>query len=423
MSSRPDERGAVAIMTAVLATTLFIVAAMVVDLGLARDTKRQSQSAADSSALAAANALYPVPGTPDFDAAAAAAKAYALTNFGVEESAWTSCTDPGIGSRVPSASTSCISFDDALEPTNVRVVVPTRTVDTTLGALAGVQEIDIATSARAALAPPGLPCIVCVLGSGQTHDIQNGDVLVDGGNVHFNGNVSVNANGLIVTDGDTTVEGTASGPLSSYSPDPTTGVDPIPDPLAYLVLPPDMTGLTVRTNPCTQGPGKYGSQNLRGFTCTLSPGLYVIAGSSAVWDLAGNSSTLLTGTGVTLYFTCGTPATPTPCANTNGATLDASGNGRIEISGPNSGPLQGATVILDRGNTSTIRMTGNGFSSMDGSIYAPSGRLQMNGNGCTATNAAIVVSSIEMNGNPACLSVQDADGHPEPPPGGLHLDQ
>ena len=37
-----DEQGAVAILVAVIAVALFVVAAMVVDLGLARDTKRQS---------------------------------------------------------------------------------------------------------------------------------------------------------------------------------------------------------------------------------------------------------------------------------------------------------------------------------------------------------------------------------------------
>ena len=54
-----DEQGAIAILVAMTSVVLFIIAAMVVDLGLARDTRRQSQNAADASALAAANALYP----------------------------------------------------------------------------------------------------------------------------------------------------------------------------------------------------------------------------------------------------------------------------------------------------------------------------------------------------------------------------
>ncbi len=37
---------------------LFGMAALVVDLGIARDNRRQAQNTADSAALAAANALY-----------------------------------------------------------------------------------------------------------------------------------------------------------------------------------------------------------------------------------------------------------------------------------------------------------------------------------------------------------------------------
>ncbi|QBR94084.1 pilus assembly protein TadG-related protein [Nocardioides euryhalodurans] len=427
MSKQRDEHGAVAIIVAVMATTLFIVAAMVVDLGLARDTKRQSQNAADASALAAGNKLYTTLGAVDFPTAVSEAKSYALNNFGVPLTAWDSCTDAAKLSYVPSSSTECISFDSSTAPTLVRVRVPTESVETNLGAVAGVQQIDIATSARVALEPPGLPCIVCVLGSGQTHNLQNGDVLVNGGNVHFNGSVSVSANGLVVTDGDITVEGTAAGPLANYTPDPDTGRPPIADPLAYLSLPPDMTSLSVKTNPCTQGPGKYGAYAFPNSLCTLTPGLYVIAGGSGVeWDQTGNASSILRGTGVTLYFTCGTPTTPVPCAAPGqaGATLDAAGNGRIEISPPTTGPLKGVSIAYDRENTSTLRMTGNGISSMTGAIYTLSGQLQMNGNGCTQTNSAIVVSSIEMNGNPSCLSVAaDPNNNPVPPPSDLYLDQ
>ena len=49
-------------MVAAIALVLFLIAAVVVDLGLARDTTRQAQTAADASALAAANVLYPASG-------------------------------------------------------------------------------------------------------------------------------------------------------------------------------------------------------------------------------------------------------------------------------------------------------------------------------------------------------------------------
>ena len=53
-----DEHGAVAVMVSPASQCiLFVAAALVVDLGLARDTKRQSQNAADAAALAAGNVL------------------------------------------------------------------------------------------------------------------------------------------------------------------------------------------------------------------------------------------------------------------------------------------------------------------------------------------------------------------------------
>jgi Putative Flp pilus-assembly TadE/G-like len=427
---RRDERGAVAILVAVVATTLFIIAALVVDLGLARDTKQQSQNAADASALAAGNVLYSTTSTaPNFTAAVAAAKSYASSNFDVASTAWAGCTDPGkLGYTVP-GETECISFDQSAKPTLVRVVIPEREVSFGLGVLAGVTKVDITTGARAALAPPGLPCILCVLGSGLTHDLQNGDVLAQNGNVHFNGSVSVGTNGLVVTNGQTTVEGTASGSLANYTPDPTTGVSPIPDPLAFLALPPDMSTLAVKTNPCTDGPGKYGSFSFPNSTCTLTAGLYVIAGgyggSGAQWAQSGNNSSVIAGSGVTLYFTCGTPNTPIACpVGEQGAWIDFTGNGSITITPPLSGPLKGVSIVYDRNNTQDLRLTGNGIAGMQGTIYTASGTLQMNGNGCTATNAAVVVRDIEMNGNPSCISVvADPSSTPDPPPAGLHLDQ
>ncbi len=427
--STRDERGAVAVVMAMVAVLLFLIAALVVDLGFARDTKRQSQNAADASALAAGNALYLATGTcstvPCWSQAVQAAKDYAEVNFDVPQSAWTGCADPGKLTYVPAGGSNCISFDNATRPTQVRVRMPTRDIDTSFGKLAGVDNIPIATVARATMTPGGaLSCGLCVLGSGMLHNLQNGDATVTNANIHFNGNVSVSTNGLVATNGQITVEGTASGSLANYVPDPTTGQLPIIDPLAGLLLPPAaMAGLPARTDPCTQGPGIYTGVNLRNRSCTLSPGLYVIR--SGTWDMAGNASTLLRGTGVTLYFTCSTGTAVRACnVGESGATLDASGNGTLDIDGPTSGPLKGMSIIFDRNNTATFRMTGNGFTSTTGTIYAANGRLQMNGNGCASTSAAIVVNDLEFNGNPSCLTITyDQNLNYQPAAGGLHLDQ
>jgi Flp pilus assembly protein TadG len=431
--SHESERGAVAIITALVAVMLFIIAALVVDIGLAKDTRRQSQNAADASALAAGNVLYQTGATctttPCWTQSITAAKDYALANFGVPATAWASCTDSAHLPYVVSGQSQCISFNSASNPTRVRVKIPVRDLKTTFGNLAGVSNIPIATAARAVLNPGGnLSCGLCVLGSGMLHDLQNGDATVAGASIHFNGNVSVSNNGLVSTTGTITVEGSAGGPLSKYDPDPTVGTPPIADPLAGLVLPPAaMATLSAKTNPCSEGgaggPGIYTARNLRNATCTLAAGLYVIR--SGTWDMAGNASTLLRGTGVTLYFTCSTGTVARACnPGETGATLDASGNGTLDIDGPTTGPLKGLSIVYDRNNAATLRMTGNGFTGTTGTIYAASGKLQMNGNGCANTTAAIVVKDLEFNGNPACLMVNfDGALNYQVPPGNMHLDQ
>ena len=404
-----SERGAIAIIVAVSLLMFMGLVALVVDMGHARDVRREAQNAADASALAAGNELYLNSATPRVTQAVAAAQAYALANFGVSTGEWDSCTDPDKLPYVPTGSTPCISFDQQAKPLEVRVRIPGADVQTLFGSALGIDHVVVAARAKARLTPGTTAiCGLCVIGH-EDHNLQNGDATVSGGDIHFNGDVSVGNNGLVATDGEITVEGSASGPLANYDPDPEVGADAITDPLAGLPLPPDMSGLTARSNPCTDGPGIYGARNLRGITCNLAPGLYVISGpataSGTVWDMAGNSDTHLNGTGVTLYFTCGTPTVPAACApDQGGATLDASGNGTLGMTGPTTGPLKGLAIAFDRNNTSTLRLTGNGSAGMTGTIYLASGKLQMNGNGCTSTyNSLIVVDDLEMNGNPSCL--------------------
>ena len=75
-----------------------------------------------------------------------------------------------------------------------------------------------------------------------------------------------------------------------------------------------MTTLSVKTNPCTQGPGKYGAYNFPNSLCTLHAGALRDRGRQRDGvDQTGNASSILRGTGVTLYFTCGTPTTPVTC--------------------------------------------------------------------------------------------------------------
>src|SRR5450759_584751 len=129
-----DEQGAVAIMTAFLMVGLILCAAVVVDLGNARDVRRQSQNAADAASLAGANVLNPTGSCaspldvakPCLHDAVDAVKLYAQSNFQVNPSDWANNCQASTGSalaNVASSGTNCISFNS--DSTLVRVYMPT----------------------------------------------------------------------------------------------------------------------------------------------------------------------------------------------------------------------------------------------------------------------------------------------------------
>jgi hypothetical protein len=399
------DRGAVAILVAVFSIVMFAVGALVVDLGVARVTRRDAQNAADSAALAAANALYPSGSTPNFDAAVTAAKAFAAANYGTTDSEWNACATAQNLTYTPAGVSSCISFDSAVTPVNVRVIVPQKHVGSFFGGVVGYRGMDVSAVAQAQLDRGQQPtCIFCVLGN-TTHALQNGDITVTDGDVRFNGSITMNPQGSVTTaNGATYIQGNAN-PLGQVSTPRQTGAAAVTDPLAGSVtLPPSGLGaLTLKTDPCSQGPGIYGAVSLSGSgTCTLSAGLYAFTDPLSI----GGSRTV-TGAGVTLYFTCGTAGVrASSCAgDASPGTLDASGGNGVTITAPTSGALAGLAMAFDRDNAATLSLQGGAGSAVNGSIYAPATTLAMGGNGCgAASQTMVVVYDFTMNGNNACFN-------------------
>ncbi len=81
-----DDRGAVIVLLSIFLVVLMVSAALVVDLGLARQARRSNQSAADLAALAAGEALAVDP-APDARTACADAVDYIVANVGAIPSA------------------------------------------------------------------------------------------------------------------------------------------------------------------------------------------------------------------------------------------------------------------------------------------------------------------------------------------------
>lgn len=413
-----DEQGAIAILTALLMVVLILCAAIVVDLGNARDVRRQSQNAADAASLAGANALYPstkvctppvAGGPPCIADAEAAVRAYALTNFQVSSTNWSACIPPsGSALAYVKGDTSCISYNSATDPDTVRVFIPTRTIRTFFGGITGRSSIAVSSTASASLRS-GTKCSLCILGD---VDAGNGDFSVFGGAIAVNGDVQTSAgSGSVWNSTGNGIAGNVSGPGSSpsgavFTP-PKVGIPHFGDPLANsLKLPLDLTGLglTNKTDPCSAGapggPGLYGAFSLPNSACTLKPGLYVISGT---WDM--KSSTVLSGPGVTLYVKAG------------GALDFKNGNlgdplaipPVVGITSMSTGVTKGYAIIYDPGNSSAITLQGNGGTGLAGIVYAPNNIVELNGTSCFGFNGGpIVIGGVKMNGTTGCVDVANA---------------
>jgi hypothetical protein len=299
--------------------------------------------------------------------------------------------------------------------------VPQRDVPVGLGALAGISEIQISTTARAALDPGSArSCGLCLLGSSPSQ-LGNADVTVSGGNVHSNGGIDTGPNGLLATTpspNSITTSGVCNGVCNPAAEE---GVPQIEDPYAEVLSFPLTFPHTVRTNPCVQGPGVYAALELPNSACTLLPGTYVLTGK---WTMKNN--TILRGTGVTLYGTCGTTAAPQVCAATGqaGGGLDGK-NGETQLVAPTTGALAGFVVVYDPGNTSGLNLQGNGASYVTGAVYAASATLEFPGNSSfSVTNGPVIVGGLFGNGNNGGIQLLSSVGANIPtPPEGVRLDQ
>jgi len=449
-----DERGAIMIMVAIFMVMMLAFAALVIDLGNARQQRRQMKATADASAVAGVEEIATLGAS--FTGSSAQwldvvdeVKAYAQENFGVSADEWGGCTDPDALAYHPDPGNACISADYSSWPTDgsastvnrLRVHIPERSVKASFGGAVNRDSVTIAATSVAAVTrtkhtitstststESGGECALCVLGDGLALDGQNGDISVSGGDVIVNSDppsgsaASLHANGHVrVLNGGRI--GGPGGPSkfsgSGFSPSPEV-LPRVEDPLAGI--PACGTGSTCPTttrsgSPSTLNPGIYSS--ISG-SHTLNPGIYVLKGNITLNgnDLLRSSS----AGGVMIYFACSNY--PAPCSDLSGgsgagARIKATGNGAVLLSPPTEAqcatdpsvcPYVGLTLFADRNNTSTFTFRGNGTnesggtSGSSGTIYFKSGTLDLRGNGYTLSSM-VVVDHVAMDGNPSGVTI------------------
>jgi Flp pilus assembly protein TadG len=411
---RDGERGAVAVVVAIMLVSLCLAAAFAIDFGNLSQTYKQAQTAVDNAALSAAESLVQ---NHNLNTAVTVAEQYVQENFPATAGAtWDNCASPPTGYSPPagiSPAENCVSFNSS--GTAVSVALPPQFLSYTVARAAGLLGATIRTMATATTRASGAsPCALCLLSpTGNSLLVQKGQASVtitgpegimddssDSAAITTQkGQASITAPVINLTGG---YDGSNFTCTTSGVQCPNTGVPPIPDPLAFLPAVTPTSGAVQNVNGGgTISPGNYGTISLGGNSAlTLNPGTYVVTGGIS---LGGTSS--ITGSGVTLYLTCGdSSGNPVSCnqSHSTAATITMQGTPSVNLSGPTSGPYEGLTIFMDRSNTSTIQLHGD--PTLTGTIYAKSGSLDLEGNSGTYASL-IVVGNAAVNDGKSQIAI------------------
>jgi hypothetical protein len=201
--------------------------------------------------------------------------------------------------------------------------------------------------------------------------------------------------------GSSCITATSIVTAGSYSgtclhPPPETDGPVLSDPLGSLAAPSygggcDYTAKIHVTGSQTQtlSPGAYcGDIDVSGGTLTFQPGLYVMAGNS--FSASGNA--VITGSGVTLFFTSHTGSW---------ATFDITA-ATINLSAPTSGTYAGILIYGDRNTPTTTQdsIAGNGTLALSGVVYMPTVQLSMKGTSSAGQFPTLLVTrTLTFTGN------------------------
>ncbi len=357
---RPKRAGTVATMTALLTPVIVGVSAIALDGGLMYLQRRQAQSIADASALAAAYAYY---NTSNLTLAQTAAQSVA-SQYGVTLGA-TQVTSPQTGYMTVSLSTS-----------NPRA----------FSAFWGRGALSVTASATArgiSMSEPYSDCAVILLDPSSS-----GSLTIDGGAdltttpsqlsaiapVQVNSSSSsavVVLNGAQVNATIDAVGGDSVAQGSHINGAINTGESAIPDPLASLPTPtiPPATSTPMSGYPgwgsYTLSPGLYvGDINLgNGGSFTMQPGIYYIQGGS----LNVANGAILTGNGVMIYVDNG------------GGTINVAGGTTTVLTPPTSGTYSGMVYFQDRKSSVTPTISNGANITMSGTFYAAGAPMVFDG--------------------------------------------
>jgi hypothetical protein len=421
---RRDE-GVVAILVVAMTLLLFGLAAIVVDLGVARTLRSRASDSADAAALA---------GVPDLascsrrscNAARDRIKASATDNYDVTGAEWSGCAaDPPrtgdfaqVDWRTRRSRTPCIQFGirsgDSL-PSLIFVAMPNRDSGSFFGGIFGYQGASVGGQAVAGVSTPTAPaCALCVLdkmtGTGGAVTVTRGSVYLSRATATGNSSIS-GAAGVFARDDPCPAPVDPTCPphyLPTLTVTGTATNDPFSPAESHPV--PDIGGGSPDDVTCSSGtlePGEYHDPVDITSDCALVPGRdYVFRDPVTIEKVLAAA---VSSDPTRLYFLDDvTVAAGGSVALPNGvvvladsADLTVRGGGNAALSAPAT-PADHAAIFA--GGNNRVHLDG-GTLNVTGDVYLRSGDLSVDaaptgGGGATVTGL-VVVDDVDSSGTVA----------------------
>lgn len=388
MSRIVKQKGAAAILFAILLPMLLALTCLAIDVSNLFLVREKMQVAADSAALAAAVSVYTVtPGNKGtaVTLAQTASQANGFTN-GQNQISVTVSIPPGDPYHISPTYASNSSY------ARVQISQP---VPLYFGGIVGISTMTVSANAVAGptsvlqsvvtLAPSGSGAFQ-ITGSGSVNLLQ-GSMSVnssDSAALSVVGSATLTASAFNIAGGYSDVGGTIVGTINTHASNTST------DPFASLTPPtvPSTCNYTnyslVGSSGGTLNPGTYcrGISLIGSGAVTFNPGTYILNGGGL--NIVGSGS--VSGTGVTFYNT----------GQASGSDayggISIVGSGSIQLSAPTTGTYAGMLIMQDPKNTQQASITGSSSTNFAGNLYFPGASLTITGSGTMSQPLGITVA-------------------------------
>jgi hypothetical protein len=382
-----DDRGLALLMTAGGMVALLVVAALVVDMGYAKQMRREAQASSDAASLAAAQVLA---GGGGYVQAAQAARDIADSNYpGLTEAAWKACTDPDrpSGYEVVGTTTGitgeCVTFDATHNL--VRVVLPGVDSPSFFGRVVGRDGYEVGAQAAAVWEPGGsgtAGCGICGIDGAEFAQDSSGHVDIENGRqvqadkLRITGQANSNKPKELAYYLENNSENT------KYSYEELSA--PVPNPFSGVEIDHSAVKVSAVMNPTCADlkPGEMYPQKLTiNGNCKLpSSGIYYFRNGITI----SGSLTVDKGVKATLFFGCAAGMQKgdavVPCNGSHPGNLDVSGS--LQLDDPY---FNGISVMFDTTGRGESVVNYNGNIKLGGAHYSKASTPMFNNGTFEAT--------------------------------------